>query len=152
MKRNSILLLAIIFLAVVTGCKKDDNDGPTLEDQQKEKLTASWVVSSVSFNDNDVSSDWTGFVLTITTSTSNGYQTANSFNEDVWPLSGTWRFQSTDTQEGLNVIIRDDGTTIDITNVNETTLRLNFTYNEDGGSTSRVKNVNGDWDFQFTKQ
>lgn len=150
MRRISFLLLAIIFIGVVSGCKKDDDPGPSEEDLRKEALTATWLVSSVSLDGDDFTSDWTGFTLTITTSTSNGYQTENSFNEDVWPQSGSWRFQTVDGVQNLDVILRDATLPIDIISVTETGLNLSFRFGED--PSSRVKNVDGIWDFNFTKQ
>lgn len=132
------------------GCKNDDDNGPTPEELQIEKLTATWVMSSVSLDGADRTADWTSFALTATGTLT--YSTTNSGDDNVWPTSGTWSFAGTEGA-GLNVLNRSDGVTVNIDAITDTSLDLSFTFAlASPNMESRVASIEGDWIFKMTKQ
>ena len=146
-------LLIISFLAgfsLMIGCKNDGNDGPSEEEIQIGKLTATWAASSVTLDGADRTADWATFTLTATGTLT--YSTTNSGDGNVWPSSGAWSFSGT-TGAGLEVLNRNDGVTVNIDNLTDTNLDLSFTFalaapNKEG----RLASVEGDWVFKMTKQ
>ena len=146
-------LTLIAFLAGFTfmiGCGNDDDNGPSEEELQLEKLAGTWSVSSASLDGVDRTADWSLMTLTLTTSKS--YSTSGSNDENVWPASGTWDFAGT-TGAGLFTVNRSDGVTITIgSTLSESNMELSFTYALAAAQMeSRVASIEGDWVFTFTK-
>ena len=113
--RLSLIALTLIMGVLVSSCKKDPAPTQSEEDKQIEKLSGTWVVpnpapaNSVTIDGNDVTTDWSSFVLTLGNKT---YQSTGADSPEVWPASGTWAF-------GTNVLtlVRDDlvEITVDVT-------------------------------------
>lgn len=148
MKKSNLLLALFIGLVFVIGCKPKGPAEPSEKEKQTTLLSQSWTVktaaNSVTLDGTDVTTDWTGFSLTIL---SDGTYTATSVasgREVVWPTPGTWQFQS-DTE--LNTLVRGDGVVITIV-VDESTLQLKFTYTTPGG---RTNGTDGAWIFNMAK-
>jgi len=136
--------------SLMIGCGGDDTPDITPEQEQIEKLTATWAISNVTLDGADRSADWTGFTLTATGTLT--YSTTNSGDDNVWPTSGTWSFAGTEGA-GLNVLNRSDGVTVNIDAITETSLDLSFTFAlASPNKESRVASIEGDWVFELTKQ
>lgn len=154
-KLNYLLSVAVLFALLVTvGCSKDDGPGVSAEDQVKERLSKTWLISSATLASQTVT-DLTGLTLTITDQlsyTSNGNTAARQPNP--WPTSGTWVFKTaiTDASTGSFVITRDDGLDINVT-LTDTTLSLGLVFDDSiHNGSSREEAVDGSWVFEFTAQ
>ena len=144
MKSKLTFLAALIVLGVVfSSCKKKTEEPKSDEQIQLEKLTGTWAVpagppaNAVTFQSNDLSSDWSSFTITFTDGSFS--TTGNSYSPEVWPTSGSWSFANGD----VNTLMRGDGIDINIS-VSETTLTMSFTYTTPGG---RLNGVDGSWVF-----
>ena len=114
---------------------------PTEEENQLESLSASaWTMSSIILDGADVTSNFSGLVLTIK---SDKTYSTNGEYDPVWPSSGTFTFGS-----DLNTLTRDDGVSMTVS-VSETSLSITFTYADAGG---RIDALPGDYVFSFTPQ
>ena len=136
------LMLTVVFLLIaftwLSSCKKDDDPDP--RDLQIKQLTATWNVSHVENDDENVTAQFSGFTLAIS---GFNYQTTNGANP--WPSGGTYSFKGND----LNTIIRSDGTEISIVELTANTLVLSFNYNS--LSNGRTSGITGDFIFSLTK-
>jgi len=148
---TSVLVLTILF----SSCKKNDPTPPSIEDQQLEKLTAAWKVSSATLG-GAPQSGYENFTLTLSgTAGANSYSYSTSagsttLSNTPWPSNGNWNFGD----DPENQIVRDKDTDkeLDMTySVSDTKLQVNFNFSG-VGFPARVSNVNGDWVFEFTKQ
>lgn len=146
--KSLVSLLAIASLVFFSNCG-DDPSEPPIQDQQLEKLAATWNIASASRD--GVAVDYTGFKLTISGTpgaASFDYSTQGRPALSPWKSSGKWSFgQSVETQ-----IIRDPGTADELQMtyiVTANSLQLTFTYNGNGFSRAGV--VKGQWVFNFTK-
>lgn len=130
-----------VLCAMVTGfssCSKDD--GPSAQTVQLQKLSTTWKVSQVINDSQDVTAQYTDFVLTVTEL---NYTTQNGGNP--WPTSGNYTFKDGD----LNTLLREDDTQLNIDELTESTLILSFNFNTVTGG--RLSGVTGDFTFSLTK-
>lgn len=124
-------------VTVFTSCKKDDPDPLA---QRINELTASWKLGSVKNDNTDVTSQYTGFTLSVT---GNNYATTKGGNP--WPESGSYEIKKDD----LSKIIRSDGVVVTIDELTGSTLVLSFTYSSLTGG--RTKGVTGNFTFSLIK-
>lgn len=156
LKAYSLLILVAV-AALQAGCKKDDNDSKTVEQQQLEKLVFEWTLQSAQDSQGDRTADFAGLVLHITgnyTGEGKVYNyslTGQRPNPSPWPESGVWKFGTDKTKD----IIRDPGGVDEILmnyTVTGSDLILTFEVPDGGGwQGGRIKNVTGEWTFNFTK-
>ena len=144
-------VLLIVAGGFFAGCKKDDPVVPTDEEVRTELLAGTsskgWALTSATLDGDDRLTDWENFELTITTS--KGYSTTTSFDDNVWPSAGTWDYQGT-TGSGLDVMVRSDGISMNIVNVSESNLTLSFDYLLSKPQKSgRVESIEGNWIFKM---
>ncbi|MGK7388915.1 MAG: hypothetical protein ACNS60_01135 [Candidatus Cyclobacteriaceae bacterium M2_1C_046] len=168
MKKLNYLFLsviAVVFLTLVS-CG-DDDPGVTPIEAVKERLAGTWAVdasnttSKVLFGTEDRTDGYTNFALTFNLSgldiPGGSYTTTLVDEPDPWPSSGTWTFTNpdniTDPAATTFQITRGDGVVIDV-NLTETTLELNFSYDQSvhAGDDNRIKAVDGEWTFVLVKQ
>ncbi|GAB5526055.1 MAG: hypothetical protein Roseis2KO_39270 [Roseivirga sp.] len=135
-KTSQLCFLVIIALA----CSCGGDDGPTPLEERLRDLTATWSVSSVSNDNTDVTSQFSGFNLTV--SGDKTYSTTNGGNP--WPASGTFDIAS----ENLDLFRRDDNVDISIVNITETQLTLSFNMSSVRGTAS---GITGSFTFNLTK-
>jgi len=152
MKLTKILTIALILgIFVLVGCKKTPTPQPTEEELRLDEIVGTWQLGSgtVSLDGDDRTADWAGFVVTFTDS--KGYSTTNSFDENVWPPAGTWNFQGT-TGTALDVLVRSDGISVNITSISATSLTLTFDYLLSAPlKNGRVESIEGNWIFSLSK-
>ncbi|MCB0497270.1 MAG: hypothetical protein KDC79_14110 [Cyclobacteriaceae bacterium] len=134
------LMLAIVFMASFLGSCKKKAPEPDARTLQMQKLSASWKVNSVENDDLDVTSQYSGFTLTVNDLK---YTTTNGGNP--WPSSGTYDFKDAD----LTILVRSDGTEIQIEELTSSTLVLSFNYNSLTGG--RTNGVTGNFIFSLKK-
>ncbi len=156
MRRLSFLfsIPALLGLLFIISCGKDDSPSVSPAEAQFNKLTGTWNVVDVKFNNNDDrTADFSGFTLTLGgTLASPTYNTSNSTSPGPWAPSGNWNFGGTAESPNINQMVLSNGPTISVslTDADET-LVLNFTYNEDTHGTNRLEAVDGQWRFELTK-
>ena len=142
--RLSLIALTLIMGVLVSSCKKNPPPTQSEEDIQIEKLSGTWVVpataNSVLIDGNDVSTDWSSFILTLGNKT---YQNTGADSPEVWPASGTWAFGTS-----VSTLVRDDGVEITVV-VSDTSLKMDFDYTASGG---RLDGIEGHWVFNMVPQ
>jgi len=131
----------LAFCLMMSSCKKGSEE--TVQEKALKMLTGVWHVSTVSVDNVDKTSLFTGLVLTIAPGT---YTTTSNQNNPVWPASGTWSF----TDAKAVSFTRDDGVVVNITSLTNTSLTLTLQWNKTtlGG---RVSSVSGSNVFNFSK-
>ncbi len=129
-------VLLVVVMSSLLSCKGDDPD-PVQE--QINKLTATWQLETVINDDVDVSSQFTGFSLTV-----DGTRYSTQNGGSPWPAMGTYEL----LPDNLNLIQRDDNTPITITEITTETLVLRFNFSRDGGVR---EGINGSFTFSLTK-
>ncbi len=144
-------VLLIVAGGFFAGCNPDPEPEPTPEEIRTDLLAGTsskgWVLTSSTLDGDDRSTDWADFELTITTS--KGYSTTTSFDDNVWPSAGTWDYQGTEGS-GLDVMIRSDGIRMNIDNITESNLTLSFDYLLSKPQKSgRAESIEGNWIFKM---
>lgn len=107
-----------------------------------EKLAKTWGLGTIRYDDEDITSQFDGFALTITKDKK--YTTTGkmgNYDHPPFEASGSWDF----ADEDLNLINRDDGVNIRI-QVTDNTLALTFTITETNG---RVSGLGGEYRFDL---
>ncbi len=127
-------------LAVVISLSCGGDDGPSPLDQRLEELTATWSLNSVTNDNLDVTSQFTGFTLTVTGNQT--YSTTNGGN--AWPASGTFEV----LQQNLDILRRDDNVEVNIVSITDTALVLSFNVNSVRGS---AHGITGSFVFNLNK-
>lgn len=151
MKKLSYLITAGVLLITLgtTSCKKSDDSGPTVEEQQLAALKGTWAATSVS--DGNPRTDYGDFTLTF-----NNMSYITSGGPDLLPIPNGAAFAFGDNVKsklildpnnaalGYTYSISADGSTL--------TMNSDQTYSGEGFPRSRVSSVSGDWQFVFSKQ
>jgi hypothetical protein len=137
--------LVFIFLtAIGVCCKSDEPNVGDLQNQMTSKLSTTWKVSDVMRDGVDITTDYSGFTLTLGAGT---YSTLNGGLS--WPKNGTWSYDG----DSLEKITRDGNLPISIalsTDINKLTLvfRINESTYQQGG---RTKSLQGNYTFELTR-
>lgn len=148
MKRLMKLLPILFLTIIIAACGPENPADPSPEQQQLEKLTKTWIASSVTFNGSENrTTDWDGFSLTITANKS--YSTSSAFSPGPWPSSGAWTFEMNGDTPNINKIIRSDGLEVAIS-VSATNLTLTFNYDNSTHNGGRFEAINGEYVFSMT--
>jgi len=150
--RFSVLMALIAGFGILSSCKKGDDPEPSIQEKNLGLMTDTWVVTSVTYEGQPSSVDYTGMTITISgtfNATSNTYNYTMG-NRPVgkltpWPASGTWSFDETLPQ---SIVIRNDDDLPMGYTVTDDLLQFDFTYTGDG-YTGRTSVVEGDWVFVF---
>lgn len=146
MKNNQFKLKAMLvwmafLLFTANGCGGDDSLSP--EELRLQELTATWAVASVVNDGSDVTNQFTGFTLVV--STNETYSTTNGGNP--WPAQGTFSLVT----NNLDAFLRDDNVQINIASISETTLSLTFQMSSVRGTANGVDGITGSFTFNLTK-
>jgi hypothetical protein len=147
--RIFILLLAAALTQ--TACSDDDSPSQTAAEEQAEKLTGRWKVTTVTL-DGATQEAYAETIFTLSSLTSG---TNMSYTIEGNPDQSPWRVSSGgrlffDAQDPTKYLMREDDVRISY-EVTETTLIFEFTYAEPS-TTGRVTGIVGEWKFVFTKQ
>jgi hypothetical protein len=134
-------VLVMVSLLFIAGCKKDDPQPETARVQDLLKANT-WVIQSVTVNEVDQTSLFTGLTLSFTNT---NYTTTNG--GVVWPATGTWEF----TDETAKTIERNDGLQITINEITSTSLKLALTWTTTTLGSGRNSSIAGDHEFNFIK-
>ena len=128
----SMLILGLGMLFFLQGCVTP-LCGCSPPPDNREFLQGDWYAKEVSINDNEVTSDWSDFMVQF--QWENYYVTSNSVNTEVWPESGNFEFT-----DGLNSILRSDSVKMTIDYVNYDELQLSIS-----------ESSTGSWEFNFDR-
>ena len=149
--KNIFALALIAFVMVFPSCGGDGGGEPSISFD--EKMNGTWTLTSVTLDGTDVTSDFTGFQISLSSSGPNsggGFYTITNGNNMLYS-SGSYSLNGT-TNMNLN---GDDGSSTSATislSADGTTLTLSF-YNPTttlGGG--RVDGAAGDYVFVLSKQ
>jgi hypothetical protein len=149
--RFYMLILVAVTTLLPIACKDDDGDAKTVTEQQAEKLTGHWKVTTVTLDgaNREGYEETTFHLSSLTAGTNMRYIIDNNAAESPWRLSAGGRLFF-DTQEPTTYLTREDEVRIAY-EVTETTLVFEFTYAEPS-TTGRVNGVVGEWNFVLVKQ
>ena len=141
--KNLTILIVLSTVALFTACGGGDTPTPVTDPTQEiiDGLGKTWTISSVTLDNSDVTSDWSGFELTF--NTSKGYSASDLSDESVliWPTIGTYSFPN---QNNALLVERNDGVQISISNLTETSATLSFQIT---GRNGRSEGLIGAWVF-----
>jgi hypothetical protein len=142
-----ILVGSTVFFAA---CDGGDGDDKSEKEIQIDKLVGTWTASSVTYNGDDQSSDYTTFTITIAKSSNENMSYTVSGRPtglSPWDANGTFSFSSPISSK----LSRGDGVIVDYV-VDGNTLKLTLeNYAGEGYEVGRVETVEGDWVFNMTK-
>jgi hypothetical protein len=130
MKQKIFALIHTVVIVLLSGCSSEE-PGPRLTDEEKqmEKLAKAWVLGVVTYGDDDVTTRFTDFKLTLTkekTYTASG--SLGDYDFEPFKSSGTWDFKG----GNLNLINRNDGVDM-AAQVGDKQLVLTFAMTESNG-------------------
>jgi hypothetical protein len=148
-----LLLLSVGVLFTLTNCGGDSKPTEPIADQQLTKLSKTWKLTSVTLNNNAVTTpSYSAFQLVITGTkgaTSFGYTTSGRPTLSPWKASGTWAFVK---DQETTLITRDPDNAsdkLDLTYVvSESALEISFNFTGQGYQ-GRTNQVTGNWVFKF---
>ncbi len=148
-----LLLLSVGVLFSLTNCGGDSKPAESVADQQLTKLSKTWKLTSVTLNNNAVTTpSYSAFQLVMTGTkgaTSFGYTTSGRPSLSAWKASGTWSFVK---DQETTLITRDPDNTsdkLDMTYVvSESELQISFNFTGSGYQ-GRTDQVTGNWVFKF---
>jgi hypothetical protein len=130
----------LAFLIQLTSCSEDA--GLSKQDEVKAKLTAAatWKMQTVLVDGTDKSTVYKDLNIKFTDT---GFTSTNG--GAIWPASGTWSFTDADA----TAITRNDGLTVTLQEVTDTSLKLALTWNKTTFSPGRIGSVSGGHVFSF---
>ncbi|MEQ9116950.1 hypothetical protein [Fulvivirga sp.] len=153
MKYISSFFTLVLIVAVLTGCKKDEEEAPDNLQIVIEKISGTWSVSYAELDGNGLTEAFTG--LQITTDSDLLFSTNSSTVErqpNPWAESGSFTLPDEITSTDNVLITRNDGVVLSLLFITETNVQITFNFNNDNiGSNGRVSAVSGDWVFEFEK-
>jgi hypothetical protein len=148
------LLVAVAIAVSFTNCGEDGGGSKSEEEVQLGKLVGTWTLSSATLDGDVRTSDFPGLTLTLSGTFSQGGTYAYSFtgtrpNPSPWPENGTWKF---DANPNSQIIRLNDNQKMNYTLGNgNAQLTIEFNYQGGGFAGGRIEEVNGNWQFVFTK-
>ena len=140
-------LTLLILVAGSIGCG-DDDDGPTLGQQQLGALVGRWTValgSDVQLGTGDAPGNWSNFSITFNdtfeVSVDGVPSEAVVFDISTYSISG-------DNATLLTLTFNGEPSETAVAEINDDTMTLSFTINDDNDQLgARNKSVDGDWTF-----
>jgi hypothetical protein len=132
-------------IAWLSGIFSCDNGNTVVnpQDQLKTKLKGTWTIVSATLDNNDITSDFTGFSISFTET---GYSISNGGT--ALPSTGSWAFSGDKTDR----IVFDGDLEVKISfSSNDTKLRLEFTIPDTIYDLGRKEVLGGDYVFELTK-
>lgn len=160
--RISPLLLLAFTASFTISCSDDENNDPSTQEEQFDKLKSTWVMTSAELSGDDETSDFVNVEMTVSGNFVEGGEYPYTFSEDSefpdlspWPVEGGYFSFGTDATSQL-IRIDNDGTELDMNYTltdDDQTLTITFTYSGTGyNGGGRAASVEGDWEFVFSKQ
>jgi hypothetical protein len=147
---NRILVMLGLTGFILSSCGSDD-PSPSQKEKQLTKLSDTWVVTSVTLDEGDVTSAYANFELTLSGSANAAaYGVVGRPALCPWPSGGTWEFGSDMTTD----ITRDPGTIDELHmnySVTTTQLIISFSFNGEGYN-ARTNSAAGSWLYTFAKK
>jgi hypothetical protein len=154
MHRMLSVLVALAMAVSLTNCDDDKGGGKSEEEAQLEKLVGTWTLTSATLDGDSRTTDFPGLTLTLSGTFTQGGTYSYSFtgtrpNPSPWPESGTWKF---DSNPNSQIIRLNDSQKMNYSLGNgNSQLTIEFNYQGGGFAGGRVEEVNGNWQFVFTK-
>jgi hypothetical protein len=145
----SVLVLAS-FASFYLSCDGGDDPEKSEKDEQIELLTGTWNATAVTLDGDTPALDYSTFALEVSGTAGSDEVSYQALNRpdglSPWAPDGFLTFGDNVKQQ----LVREDGITVNYS-VTETTLILDFTFEGDGYPGGRVREVQGNWHFEFQK-
>src|SRR6187402_1306932 len=129
MKLYIRILIALGLTGIfLSGC--GEGEGPSAKEKQLNNLSGTWEVSSVTVDENDVTTDYTTFEVTLSGSANAdvfAYGVTGRPDLSPWPAGGTWSFGSDLNSDFVRDPETADELLIDYS-VTDTQLTMAFTF------------------------
>ena len=133
-------VMIIVYLGMLLSCGGGE-PGQSAQDKTTNLLIAhAWKIKTVTINDTDQSSVFANLSITFTKT---AYSSVNGKAE--WPASGTWSFDGSSATD----IVRNDGLTMTIESLSDTSLVISFLWDTTTFGGGRVQGVSGQTVFTF---
>lgn len=147
--RKASILLMVLAVLLVFGCKKKKDIEPDPEAEAIAKLVSgAWVPTAVTLDSENRTADFTNFSLTITENKTYSTLGVDPIYSSVWPSSGSWDFKSSGSAiPDLGTIIRDGSLEISIDVLSETQFVMSFTFVT--GSVEGTSSTEGNYIFSM---
>ncbi|MBX2896234.1 MAG: hypothetical protein KF763_12370 [Cyclobacteriaceae bacterium] len=136
----SVLILCLAF-PFLSGCNND----PELKETDRVKailIDGAWTMQSVLVSGVDQTAVYIGLQINFSAT---GYTAQHGGS--VWPASGTWEF----TDETAKTIMRNDGLSVSIVQLEQKKLVLGLTWNKTTFGSGRVNSVSGAHTFTLVR-
>jgi hypothetical protein len=149
---NRLFILLCLTGSCISSCS--DEDTPNQKEKQLNKLSNTWVIGTAMMDGMDYSEEYSNFELTLSGSVDASVYTYAVLGRpeiSPWLPGGTWSFGSDEN----SMITRDPETADElhmIYNVTDTQLAIEFSFAGSGYESARVKSVEGNWQYTFTKK
>ncbi len=139
-KATVVFFIAMAAVMVhLSGCGGDP--APSKQEEVTAKLTAAtWEMQDVTVDGTDKTSVYEGLDISFTAT---GFTTTNG--GAIWPATGTWSF----TDANATAITRNDGLTVTLLEVTDTSLTLALTWSKTTLGPGRTGSVSGQHVFSF---
>lgn len=138
---NSIVLLSLISILMMT-CKGKDDPGPTGSNGAGSgNLVGNWVMQNVLVDGVDKTSTYSGMTLSFTATS---FTSTNA--DPVWPSSGTWSLNANGT-----TFKRGDGVEVSIQAATTSSLKLGLAWTTKTFGSGKTNSVAGNHVFTLTK-
>jgi hypothetical protein len=116
----SLVIAVVIVLASCKGKNNNEDPQPTAVETALKQLTGKWTLQSLTI-DGVASTEFSGLTITF-----NAPRYSSSNGEPVWPSTGMFEF----TDETATALIRNDKTTVDIVELDDTHLTLSLNWSQ----------------------
>jgi len=137
----TVLLIGVL-LVLLQSCK-DDAQPVDDDDVFTSRLSQTWKVKRVTADDVDVTGAFKN--MTITFKADQSYSVTNAVSP-IWPASGS--FEIVPANDGQYDLKRNDGATVNVTSLSDSSVFLELFYTSQSG---RVAGVSGQYIFELTR-
>jgi hypothetical protein len=143
---NSVVFsLLLVFPLIFSSCGEDPVDPPQTQQEITRLILVNspWKMQKATVDGFDQTNVYRDLVLTFLNTQ---YTSVNG--KGVWPASGFWSFDNIDA----TAFIRSDGVRVEILEINNSSLRLSFDWDETTYiTTGRTSSLEGKHIFEFGK-
>jgi hypothetical protein len=137
------IMTALVLIAATTFSACDDPE-QTPEEKFMEQLSGNWTATEITLDEVVIETAFDGFSMSITPDRK---FTTNNGNDPIWPPSGSFTLEATNTIPEFD-LVRNDNVEVEVQELNDNALMISFHYESTGGRSSAVT---GDYVFKLSR-